>query len=119
MVSNTHPLIRSSVRCTLRKTASQDLGQNHGVVVLGVASRIDEGQRAPSRPAPKFRDPCALVAKLVLVAPAELLEAAGLVAEIPPELGAWRQLTVPLVKVGMLAGYPTGPQPVDQYAVAI
>jgi len=103
----------------LRQSASQDLREHDGIVVLGVASGVNECERALPRPAPKLGDSRTLSAKLFDVASAKLLEAARLVPEPPPELGTWWQLALPLVELGAPARDPARPETVDQDAIAI
>ena len=104
---------------SLRQAAPQRLGEDDGVVVLGVSGAVDEGQGAVPRPAPQLRQLRALRAQLLQVAAAELLEAARLMPEPLPQPGAGRQLLLPFVETGPLPGDATRPEPVDQDAMAV
>jgi hypothetical protein len=63
--------------------------------MLGVSGG-ETSVSVPSRgPPPELRETRTLTAKLIHVAPAELLEATRIVSEPRPQFGARRQLRVP------------------------
>lgn len=97
----------------------QRLGEDKRLVVLGVPGRVDEGECFLARPAPKLRKAGALWAKLLEVAPAELIEALGPVPEPSPQLGARRKVAVPIVEFGPLAREAPRPEAIDEHAVAV
>jgi hypothetical protein len=101
------------------QSASQDPGENDGVVVLAVVGGIDEGKRAVPSPAPQLREPRALLAKLLGVAAAELLKAAWFVPKPLPQLGAWSKLALPLIEAGLVARDAARPEAVDQDSIAV
>ena len=68
--------------CSLfRQAAPEDLSEDYRVVVLGVMGGVDERQRPLPRASAERRQRRTLVAELLDVALAKLLEAAGLVPE--------------------------------------
>jgi RNA polymerase sigma-70 factor, ECF subfamily len=102
-----------------RQASPENLGQDNRVVVLCVVSRVHQGQGPLSRPAAESRKSRTLIAKLLDVAPAKLLEAFRLVPEPLPQARARSQLFLPGVELSALARYPTRPQPVDQHPKTI
>lgn len=80
-------IIKRSLR--FRESAAQDLGEDDGVVVLGVLGGIDEGERAVPRPPAKLDEQRAMAAELLDIAAAKLIEATRLVREpLPPNGGS-------------------------------
>jgi len=86
-----------------RKSSAQDLREDDGIVVLGVAGGVDECERALARSPSELSEPWAFASKFLDVTAAELLEAARLVSEPLPELRAGRQLLIPLIEFGPFA----------------
>jgi hypothetical protein len=82
--------VPSRPRPSLRQSAAQDLGEDDGVVVLGVPGGVDEGEGAVAGPPPQLCEPRALAPKLLDVAPTKLFEATRLVPEPLPKLRARR-----------------------------
>jgi len=108
-----------AVTCGLWQPASQHVRENDRVVVFGVVGGVHERERALPRPASKLGDPRTLVAELLRVASTELLEAARLVSEPLPQLGARRQLARSLVELSPVARDPSRPEPIDLHAIAV
>lgn len=88
---------------SLRQSAAQYLGEDDGVVVLGVPGGEDEGECAVARSLPELREPRALATELPDIAAAKLLEATRLVPEPLPEFRTRWQLSLPLIELGPLA----------------
>jgi hypothetical protein len=88
---------------SLRQSASQDLGEYDRVIVFGVPRRLDEGERAATRPLPELREPRALVTKLFDIAATKLLKTTRIVPKPLSEFRARRQLSLPLIELGPLA----------------
>ena len=87
--------------------------------MLFVASCVDKGEGSGASAPSEFCEARALVFELREVAPAELGEPAWVVREPLSQLGARRQLLVPLVELGTFLGDPPWPKPVDKHAVAV
>ena len=94
---------RGWVAMILRQSSAQDLGEDNGVVVLGVPGGVHEGECAISRSPSELSEPRAFATKLLDVAAAELLETTRLVPEPLSEFRTRRQLLLPLVELGPLA----------------
>jgi len=77
-----------------RQPSAHDLGEDDRVVVLRISSGENERERAVARLPPELRETRTLPAKLICVAPTELLEAIRIVPEPRPQLGARRQLRI-------------------------
>src|SRR5947208_2014417 len=100
-------------------TIPQQLRENDPVVVLPVASGVEDRDRPfPCDPA-EILDPLTVLAQLVAIAGAKCGEAGRDVVERPPELVAWSQLTRPLVEGRALARDTARPDVVDQHAIAV
>ena len=69
-------------------SAAEDSCEHYGVVVLAVAGGVDEGERAGPCSAAQLRKPRTLMAKLIDVSAAELVEATRLVRKPLPQFGA-------------------------------
>jgi hypothetical protein len=52
-------------RSSLRQSPAQNLGEDNGVVVLGVPGGVDEGERAIARSPPELGEPRAFATKLL------------------------------------------------------
>jgi hypothetical protein len=87
------PSGRPRRRTSARTTAS----------LLSVSSGENERERAVAHPPPELRESWTLTAKLIHVAPAELLEATRIVSEPCPQFGARRELRIPFVQRCSLA----------------
>src|SRR5581483_1658549 len=96
-----------------RESRPQHFGEHDRVVVLAVVGGVDEGERARPRSAPELRELRPRVPKLADVAATELGETVRLVSEPFPELGARRQLLLPLVELRLLLRDAARPEPID------
>lgn len=102
-----------------RQPSAHDLGEDDRVVMLRISSGENERERAVARLPPELRETRTLPAKLICVAPTELLEAIRIVPEPRPLLGARRQLRFPCVQRCSLPRHPSRPEAVDQDSVPV
>ena len=107
-------------RATLEwQPSAHDLSEDDRVVMFRISSGEHERERAVAGPPPELRETRTLPAKLICVAPTELLEATRIVSEPRPQLGARRQLRFPCVQRCSLPRHPSRPEAVDQDSVPV
>jgi hypothetical protein len=87
--------------------------------MLRISSGENKRERAVAGPPPELRETRTLPAKLICVAPTELLEATRIVSEPRPQLGARRQLGFPCVQPCSLPRHPSRPEAIDQDSVPV
>src|SRR5215217_8258010 len=104
---------------TCVSTIAQQLGEDDSIVVLPVASGVQNRQRPFPSPAPQPRKPVALGVQLVAVARAKLIETLRNMIEPAAQLVAGSQIARPFVQARVLARDPARPDMVDQHAVAV
>ena len=90
-----------------------------GVVVLGVASAVDERYRLLAGSSAERLKLVLLCRELVDVSLSELGEAGGVMAEPAAQRRAGGELVRPLVEMGALPFHSSRPEAVDQDAVAV
>src|SRR5581483_2933919 len=103
----------------LPTSAEQEVGEDDGAVVLRVPRPVDERHRPRAGAAPQLAPLLLVCAQLLVVASAELVEPAWVVAEPAAELGARGELPRPGVQARLLARHATWPEPVDEDPVAV
>lgn len=101
------------------ETTTHDLGEQHGIVVFGIACGVHERESVFAGSAPQLRDPRPVRPKLLDVPATELLVPAGLMPEPLRELCARRWLLLPRVELGSLARDATRPEAVDQHTITV
>ena len=99
--------------------AKNDFSQHDGIIELFVPGGIDEGDRAPPRPATQIAKQIRMLGDLPPIAALEVLPTAGLVIEPAPERAAWRDVLHPIVDLQFRLANAARPKPVDKDALAV
>jgi glycine/D-amino acid oxidase-like deaminating enzyme len=118
-IDSRFPQLRRNFGNDGARLAAQKLREHDGVVVLGVASAVDERQRGLARSSAELSQLLLLCGELLDVPLSELREAGGVVPKPAPQLRARGKLFRPLVETCVRARHSSRPEAVDQDAVAV